>query len=124
MKPLPPKTRFLIINLVGLACALFLYFQLNKQTFTFQIMDFEMASSPGILLFIAYVIGAIIGAGSLVPFLAGNQEENVAKLKAWKDQDAKLALEVQADKEKQLEAKIATLEVALKQALNKLEQQS
>jgi len=37
----------------------------------------------------------------------------------WAAQDAKLMAEVKSDREKQLEAKIATLETALKQALGK-----
>ncbi len=37
----------------------------------------------------------------------------------WAAQDAKLMAEVKSDREKQLEAKIATLETALKQALAK-----
>ena len=40
-------------------------------------------------------------------------------LAAWQKQDAKLVAEVQSDKEKQLEAKIATLEAALQRALKK-----
>jgi hypothetical protein len=42
-----------------------------------------------------------------------------AKLLQWQAQDAKLAVEIQSDKEKQLEAKIATLEAALNSALKK-----
>lgn len=42
-----------------------------------------------------------------------------AKQLQWQAQDAKLAVEIQSDKEKQLEAKIATLEAALTSALKK-----
>lgn len=75
--------------------------------------------SSGLLVLFSYIIGAMVGTTSLLPYVKGRQEENVAKLKEWQEQDAKLALEVQSDKEKQLEAKIATLEAALKQALKK-----
>ncbi len=37
----------------------------------------------------------------------------------WQDQDAKLAANLTSDREKQLEAKIATLEAALEKALKK-----
>lgn len=37
----------------------------------------------------------------------------------WQNQDAKLVAEIKSDREKQLEAKIATLETALKSALQK-----
>jgi hypothetical protein len=44
---------------------------------------------------------------------------NQHKLGQWQAQDAKLAASLVSDKEKQLEAKIATLEAALKNALKK-----
>jgi uncharacterized integral membrane protein len=42
-----------------------------------------------------------------------------AKQLEWQAQDAKLQAEIRSDREKQLEAKIATLEVALNAALKK-----
>lgn len=115
------KTKFIIINLVGLAGALTFYFGLSMShtPFFIHLFGIELAGSPGLILFISYVIGVFFGAGSVVPFLGSQQADGVAKLKEWKEQDAKLAIEVQSDKEKQLEAKIATLETALKQALGK-----
>jgi len=113
------KRRFILINLVGLAGALFFYFTLGKQPINIPLFGVEFPSTPSLMVFITYVCGAIIGAGSVVPFVESQQKDSVAKLREWKDQDAKLALEVQSDKEKQLEAKIATLESALKQALNR-----
>lgn len=113
-----PKARFIIINLVGLAGALS-FFVLCRETITFSYNGLPLASTPGFLVVISYVLGAVIGSCSVVPFISGKQTENVAKLKEWQSQDAKLALEVQSDKEKQLEQKIVTLEAALKQALNK-----
>lgn len=44
---------------------------------------------------------------------------NQRRLEQWQAQDAKLAASLVSDKEKQLEAKIATLEAALKSALKK-----
>jgi hypothetical protein len=113
------KTKFTIINLAGLLVALILYINMSHQPFSFQLFGVDLAFAPGVLLVISYVAGALIGAGSVVPFIGHGQVENVAKLKEWQQQDAKLALEVQSDREKQLEAKIATLESALKQALKK-----
>lgn len=106
------------MNLVGLAGALS-FFLMCRQTVVFDFNGVDMASTPGFLIVIAYVVGAVIGSCSVVPFIGARQEENVAKLKEWQNQDAKLAVEVQSDKEKQLEQKIATLEAALKQALRK-----
>lgn len=113
-----PKARFIITNLVGLAGALSFYV-LCRQAITFDLNGLPMVSTPGFLIVISYVIGAVIGSCSVVPFISSKQVENALKLKEWQSQDAKLAIEVQSDKEKQLEQKIITLEAALKQALNK-----
>lgn len=112
------KTRFIIINLIGLLAALAIGFNCNKPV-PFEFAGQMLNGSPGLLILMSYVAGAIFGAASIVPFIGGKQVENVAKLKEWQEQDAKLKVEVQSDKEKQLEAKIATLEAALKQALGK-----
>ncbi len=104
--------------MVGLVGAI-TFFVLSREQITFMLFGVELSTSPGLLVCISYVIGALIGASSMVPFLSGKQAENVAKLKEWQQQDAKLAVELQSDKEKLLEAKIATLETALKQALKK-----
>ena len=113
-----PKARFIITNLVGLAGALSFYI-FCRQSISFDFNGMPLATTPGFLVIISYVIGAVIGSASVVPFISGKLVENAAKLKEWQNQDAKLALEVQSDKEKQLEQKILTLESALKQALNK-----
>lgn len=112
------KTKFIGINLIGLALALVFFFG-AREPFIFQLMGSETGGTPGALILMSYVCGALLGGLSMLPFARGKQQENVAKLKEWQTQDAKLALEVQSDREKQLEAKIATLETALKQALKK-----
>jgi len=112
------KTSFIITNLVGLVGALFFYANAH-QTILFSFLGLELTTSPGYLVLITYVCGAMLGATSMTPFLTHKNKENVAKLQEWKNQDAKLAVEVQSDKEKQLEAKIATLEAALNKALGK-----
>jgi hypothetical protein len=77
---------------------------------------------------LSMVMFAQLAAGALAGLSAGlaifapkatSLEKSREKLSAWEAQDAKLAVSVQSDKEKQLEAKIATLEAALKQALKK-----
>lgn len=112
------KTTFIITNLIGLLGALFFYANAHEPImFTF--LGLELSTNPGYLVLITYVSGAMLGATSMTPFLSDKGKKTVAKLQEWKEQDAKLAVEVQSDKEKQLEAKIATLEAALKQALGK-----
>lgn len=112
------KTSFIITNLIGLAAALAFYFN-SQQPAELNCFGMSFSMSAGLIAVLSYVSGVLIGGVSIVPFLSDKQHNNVAKLKAWQDQDAKLAVEVQSDKEKQLEAKIATLEAALKQALKK-----
>ena len=112
------KTRFLLLNIFGLSWCL-AFFLTCRQDISFDFNGTLFTWSAGLIVLCSYVVGAMIGVTSLLPFMKGRQEENVAKLKEWQEQDAKLAIEVQSDKEKQLEAKIATLEAALKQALKK-----
>lgn len=112
------KTKFVAINLLGLVLAIIVLVS-NSQTVGLKLLGAEIPLSTGTFFLVSYIIGALIGGCSMLPLIAGKQEQNVAKLKEWQAQDAKLAVEVQSDKEKQLEAKIATLEAALKQALKK-----
>lgn len=115
---MPAKYSFIFTNTIGLVAALIFYTNAH-QNITFVVGSLEMTTNPGYLVLISYVCGSMLGIVSMIPFLSGKQKENVAKLKEWQVQDAKLANELQSDKEKQLEAKIATLEAALKQALGK-----
>lgn len=72
-------------------------------------------------------LAALIFGPMVVGVLAGYSLEAAKRPKLqsekrqleWAAQDAKLMAEVKSDREKQLEAKIATLEAALKQALAK-----
>ena len=113
------RTKLIIINLIGFVAALCIYAATSQQTLNLQLFGLNMTVSAAISLFVGYIAGVLIGAGSIIPFIQKGNSENVEKLKTWQEQDAKLALEVQSDREKQLEAKIATLESALKQALKK-----
>ena len=116
---MPAKTRLIIINVVGLLVALYAYANVGEQAINFNLFGMAMSASPGLIVIVSYLLGAIFGGGSMIPLVGHKGAENVAKLKEWQEQDAKLAVEVQSDKEKQLEAKIATLESALKKALQK-----
>ena len=67
---------------------------------------------------LAYALGLAAGLAFLVE--RGRQAARQDKqLEKWEAQDVKLLTEVKSDKEKQLEAKIATLEAALQKALKK-----
>jgi uncharacterized integral membrane protein len=71
----------------------------------------------GFLLFGALSAGALTGLS--IAQLGRSPAANEQRKLDWQIQDAKLIAEVKSDREKQLEAKIATLETALKQALKK-----
>ncbi|MBX9572487.1 MAG: hypothetical protein K2X77_26565 [Candidatus Obscuribacterales bacterium] len=114
---MPQKVRMIILIVVGWAVPLIVLLSNNSQIVPFHIFTAELSIGIGVLVLMFYAIGALFGF--LYPIVAGKQEQNIAKLKEWQEQDQKLAIEVQKDKEKQLEAKIATLEAALKQALKK-----
>ena len=72
----------------------------------------------GFLLGGGYVLGMILSLPVVMARLA-SQKASHKQLSQWQTQDNKLAGQVQSDKEKQLEAKIATLEAALQRALKK-----
>lgn len=112
------RAKFISINLVGLVLAVIVMLS-NPQIIQLKLLSQDVSLGSGMFFLAAYLIGLLIGSAAMFPLIAGKQEQNVAKLKEWQEQDAKLAIEVQSDKEKQLEAKIATLEAALKQALKK-----
>jgi uncharacterized integral membrane protein len=71
--------------------------------------------------------GMLLASGLIVGWLGGVSVSRIFTKKVasqkrkleWVAQDAKLAAEVRSDREKQLEAKINTLEAALKSALKK-----
>ena len=69
------------------------------------------------ILCASLALGSAIGHSISLVKQVKTQEEK-RKLE-WQAQDAKLAAEVKSDREKQLEAKIATLETALQRALKK-----
>lgn len=91
----------------------------NGQAILFHWYGLTLPTNVGTLSMMFFAIGTLMGLLWSLGTGAANTEQNIAKLKEWQQQDNKLAIEVQKDKEKQLEAKIATLEAALKQALNK-----
>jgi uncharacterized integral membrane protein len=72
---------------------------------------------------LALFVGAAWAAGalSMMSFTRSRVKEIQTQKKQmkWESEDAKLAAEVQSDHVKQLEAKIATLEAALKASIKK-----
>ncbi|MBY0358957.1 MAG: hypothetical protein K2W82_13215 [Candidatus Obscuribacterales bacterium] len=112
------KIGFFIIYIVGIVLA-FVCFAGNQTELNLQIASFNTSASAASALIGSYIIGSLVGVAAMYMFISGKADKDIAKLKDWQKQDQKLLKEVQSDKEKQLEAKIATLETALKQALKK-----
>jgi uncharacterized integral membrane protein len=72
----------------------------------------------GMMILIACVSGALVPL-SLLLVGVGRRQGQTKQLQEWQKQDAKLLNQIASDREKQLEAKIVTLEAALKVALKK-----
>lgn len=90
----------------------------NWQPVSLSAFGFSGQLQLGCLLLLALISGTLAG-WSLAQGMAVKQEKQDRKLQEWQTQDVKLMSQVQSDREKQLEAKIATLETALKSALKK-----
>ena len=72
----------------------------------------------GFLLGGGYVLGMVLSLPVVMARLASDKASH-KQVAQWQNQDNKLAQQIQSDKEKQLEAKVATLEAALQRALKK-----
>ncbi len=106
-----------VIQILALALIVLLFYQ-NQAPCDLTFVAFGVRASAGVALLIGYLL--CLAASGAAAFLSASQgKQNEKRLEKWQNQDAKLLVEVQSDKEKQLEAKIATLEAALKRALKK-----
>ena len=72
----------------------------------------------GLTVLSAYACG-LLTIGSLWNGIKQREKRSEQKMVGWEKEDRKLMAEIASDKEKQLEAKIQTLDVALKTALKK-----
>lgn len=89
----------------------------NFQPVSFTAFGSQQQVPLGMLIFAGLSIGALTGLS--VSQMHASQVRKEARRLEWEAQDVKLAASLKSDREKQLEAKIATLETALKQALKK-----
>lgn len=107
-----------VIFLVICSVAIGVLAAMNTATATLNLAGQSLELSLGAIIGISYAIG-VVATLSLFLATARNQQKENKQLAQWQHQDAKLVAEVQTDREKQLEAKIATLEAALQRALKK-----
>ncbi|HEY9869030.1 MAG TPA: hypothetical protein V6D08_07675 [Candidatus Obscuribacterales bacterium] len=110
--------RYAVLAMWALLAALFIYLAIaNPQPLTLTIFGSQL-QTPLSLILLAPLAASLLAAVSTELVRAPRVASDRRKLE-WAAQDAKLLAEVKSDREKQLEAKIATLETALKQALAK-----
>lgn len=79
--------------------------------------DYHFSVSLGLLLVISLIAGSFAGVSDYLTLNRGARLNQIEE--RWQTQDAKLTASLTSDREKQLEAKISTLETALEKALKK-----
>ncbi len=111
--------KYLYMALAGLSIAFTIYFMATTAALS---VSYTIASQA-LQLPLPLVALKFFALGVITMFsiwkIRSKELKSEAKQLQWQAQDAKLAVEIQSDKEKQLEAKIATLEAALTSALKK-----
>lgn len=88
---------------------------LNGQMVNLSLVNWQGEVALMVIILGSLASGALLGT-SIAQLKVGKVNQEKKKLE-WDAQDAKLAASVKSDREKQLEAKIETLEAALKAAL-------
>lgn len=115
-----PRFTFVLITagILGLLSLAVLLLSLqNWQLISISLFSSSHDLSFGLFGLIAWSIGSL--TTWFVCQVLDKKKENAETQQSWQTQDAKLIAEMVADKEKLLQAKIATLESALKTALKK-----
>ncbi len=111
--------KYLYMALAGLSVAFTIYFMATTSALN---VSYTIAAQalqlPLPLIALKFFALGVITMFSIWK-IRSKELKSEAKQLQWQAQDAKLAVEIQSDKEKQLEAKIATLEAALSSALKK-----
>jgi len=106
-----------IVLLIG-TIVVFIIGLSNTAAVALSIFGAPLSLPEGVLLIAGYVVGVALTFTLLLTRYQAKTASNV-RLQQWDQQDQKLLQQVQTDREKQLEAKIATLEAALQRALKK-----
>lgn len=105
-----------LIALIALAFLVLLALS-NWLPFNWQLFGYTYSAPIGLIVIVSLVIGFFAG---ITDYLSLNRTGKHDQIKSdWQAQDAKLAASITSDREKQLEAKISSLEIALEKALKK-----
>jgi len=118
-----PRNLFFIISAVLLIVAAVLGFMNISTAVALNLFGATVPTTLGTLVLIGFALG-LASAASFNATRAIKDAKSEQNQLTWQKQDEKLAKEIQSDKEKQLEAKIQTLEIALKSALDKAKKKS
>ncbi|MBX3075842.1 hypothetical protein KF728_20325 [Candidatus Obscuribacterales bacterium] len=118
-----PRNLFFIISAVLLIVAAVLGFMNISTAVALNLFGATVSTTVGTLVLIGFALG-LASAASFNATRAIKDAKSEQNQLTWQKQDEKLAKEIQSDKEKQLEAKIQTLEIALKSALDKAKKKS
>lgn len=118
-----PRNLFFIISAVLLIVAAVLGFMNISTAVALNLFGATVSTTVGTLVLIGFALG-LASAASFNATRAIKDAKSEQNQLTWQKQDEKLAKEIQSDKEKQLEAKIQTLETALKSALDKAKKKS
>ncbi len=116
-KPCPMQNKLVaFIGLFALAFLVLLALS-NWQPFIWQLFGYVFALPAGLLIIVSLIVGFFAGVSDYLSLNRSGKHEQIKS--DWQVQDAKLAASITSDREKQLEAKISTLETALEKALKK-----
>lgn len=118
-----PRNLFFIISAVLLIVAAVLGFMNISTAVALNLFGATVSTTVGTLVLISFALG-LSSAAAFNATRAIKDAKSEQNQLTWQKQDEKLAKEIQSDKEKQLEAKIQTLEIALKSALDKAKKKS
>lgn len=113
------KTQTAFIVLAVVAVLVLALAAMNLTAVAVSLFGAATANVPeGLLLGGGFVIGVLVTL-PLYFSKVSSEQASAKALTKWDQEDQKLLTQVQTDREKQLEAKIATLESALQRALKK-----
>jgi len=111
--------KYLFIALAAISILFTVFFMVTTTAIT---VSYTIAGAA-LQIPLALIVLKFFALGVVTMFciwkIRSKELKSEAKQLQWQAQDAKLAVEIQSDKEKQLEAKIATLETALSAALKR-----
>ena len=89
----------------------------NWEHIQLRLFNYSFSVPFGVMVIISLVAGSFAGIADYLTLNRGAKQNRIQE--QWQVQDAKLATSLISDREKQLEAKINTLETALEKALKK-----